>query len=316
MYIAILAIVLIFAVFGGLTIFGMKKIKNITEDTNNDSSTDPKIETTQEFLPFKEIKNGVIDMGGHDYVGVLEVTSTNYFLRTDEEQDRIEYSFTRFLNSLSQRIVLYTQTKEMDFSKFLKGVELNIETLKDTNPQLVDMSKAYYEEMLNLPQKIGTSKSKKKYILVPFNGAKELSNLTDEEKSKYSLDELKTKMSIIASSLSPVGVKATPLSTKEIVGLIYSTFNRDNNGSFEDIFNGNHLTPIVNGDNKAISMSDEDLADYILYEAQQKLINELSQHALSGKGYGDFIETLNKMRKTISEDSSIDMGGIDNEEII
>lgn len=291
---AILVIVLVGGLFVGFSVFGIKKIRAITDDSD-DTSSDPKVSTAQDFLPFKDIKDGVIEMGGHEYVGIIEVTSTNYFLRTEEEQNRIEASFTRFLNSLSQRIVIFTQTKEMDYSRFLKGIEKNMEILKDTNPQLVNMSQSYYNEMLDLPSRTGTSKQKKKYILVPYNGAIELKRLDDKEKRDYSIQELRNRMSIISSGLPPVGVKGTPLNTKEVVDLIHSTFLRDTSSS-EDIFNGKHLTLFMDGENLLNDISDEDLVDLILYEAQERLKLELSQRALNEDGYGEFINKLNDLR--------------------
>lgn len=313
MGIVLVIAVIIFAIFGGVSFFVYKKIVQSAEESITDKSTDPNITTTQDFLPFKDIKNNAIDLGEHSYVGILECTSTNYFLRTEEEQQRIDMTFTRFLNSLTHRIVIYIQTREMDYSKFLSRLSKDIEEVANNNDKLARVADEYYNSMVNLSDRIGNTKQKKKYILVPFAEAHELEKLSDSEKREYSLTELRTRMNIVASGLSPVGVIAKPLDTREIIELIYSSYNRDFYAPHEDITNGKHLTMVVDGKNPLDEMSDEELIDLIIFEAQEKLRKELPTHKIVGEGaeYENILYLLNEIRENIDKERKHDKENAD-----
>ena len=58
-------------------------------------------ETAQEFLPFEEIQDSMIYVGNGLYRMLIEVSSLNYYLRTEEEQETVEQQFRRALQHLS-----------------------------------------------------------------------------------------------------------------------------------------------------------------------------------------------------------------------
>ena len=87
-----LIIVVTFIFLGVLGVgafFAFKMIKK-TDPGNSDESIDIRSDTTQSFLPFKEIKDNVIDLGNHQYRTIIECSSTNYNLKTGREQEVID----------------------------------------------------------------------------------------------------------------------------------------------------------------------------------------------------------------------------------
>ncbi|WCK56943.1 hypothetical protein PP175_27405 (plasmid) [Aneurinibacillus sp. Ricciae_BoGa-3] len=275
MALPIIMLVVFILVFGGM-IYAVMKQLNKTDPTKADTSTVDNISTAQEFLPFEDIKDNMIIMGGHKYRAVIEASSTNYNLKTDNEKELIEISFQRFLNSLTFPVTFYIQTKVMDNTKMLSLMEEELKAAVKQFPNLEDYANIYYSEMSNLNSYIGNNKQKKKYIIVPYEEAITLADLSDDEKYDYSVKELHTRASIIVDGLSSVGVKAKILDTKELAELVYSTYHKDNYAQVENIVNGDFLSLLTQSTERKIENLTEDAKlDWILYEAQMRLKTEL-----------------------------------------
>ncbi|MEK7173007.1 MAG: hypothetical protein AAB740_03445, partial [Patescibacteria group bacterium] len=56
--------------------------------------------STQSFLQFSQIREGVIVLKVHSLRGILMVSSVNFDLKSEVEQNAIIYQFQNFLNSL------------------------------------------------------------------------------------------------------------------------------------------------------------------------------------------------------------------------
>ena len=51
-------------------------------------------EFTQDFIPVKEIKNGIIETSDGRYIKILEIEPINFMLRSSEEQYNIISNYT------------------------------------------------------------------------------------------------------------------------------------------------------------------------------------------------------------------------------
>lgn len=300
----LLITVIFFAILGGMGYAVVKQLGK-SEEEELDSSIKKDAETAQEFLPFKSIKNGIIDMGGHEYRVVIECSSTNYKLKTDSEKEIIELSFQRFLNSLTFPITIFTQTKLLDNSKLLSEMRVELDEITEDYPQMGTYAENYYKEMSNINEYIGNNKQKKKYIIVPYNEALELGTLSNREKYEYSVKEAQQRGLMLIEGLSSMGVKGRLLDTKGLAELVYSTYHKDNFGNYEDIVNGEFLSLLVEGENNPEkNITNDKRVDWILYEAQTRLRDELLSKNIPGylkADYEQVIEDIDKMRK--------DMGG-------
>lgn len=276
MVVAIIALLAFLLLVGGMIFAVVWQLKR-TDEAGREKAKIEENEDAQSFLPFEDIKDGTIMLGEHKYRAIIECTSTNYNLKTDKEKEVIEASFQRFLNSLTFPITMYVQTKMMDHSDMIQLMEKEIQEVIQDHPQLETYANMYYEEMKQLHTHIGNNKQKKKYIIVPFDEAAELADLSDEEKHEYSVKEIHNRAQIIVEGLAGVGVKGTILNTVELAELVYSTFHKDNVSHVDNIVNGEFLTMIVErGDkNPEENMTEDARLDWILYEAQMRIQTEL-----------------------------------------
>lgn len=277
--IAILIMVVLFTIFGIVGVLVYMQIKktdpNNIENVENGTTTNLS-ETVQGFLPFEDIKDSMIHLGNHKYRVVIKCNSINYNLKTEKEQDVIELSYQRFLNSLSHPIQIFIQTKVMDNAKMLESLKEDIISSVGDFPILQDYGEYYYDEMTHIYDNIGNNKEKKKYIVVPFDDAIELTNSTEQEKYEYAMNELQNRCLIVIDGLQSLGIQAEFLKSDELIDLLYTVYHKDSANQSENISSGDFLSLLVDGDDKLMNLSSEARLDWILYEAQKRLEVELA----------------------------------------
>jgi len=276
------------------------KIKQ-TNPNNIDTSLNPSVDTTQDFLSFEDIKDGVYHLGNHQYRAVIKCSSINYELKTEKEQDIVELSYQRFLNSLTNPISILVQTREMDNSKMLKSLKDDIQQSIEDFPILGEYGELYYNSMENLCAEIGNSKTKNKYIVVPYNDAISLTSSTEDEKYEYALREINNRCHIIKDGLQSVGIHSEILNTKELIELAYSSYNKDSASQAENITSGEFMKMIVSGEDKLSQVTEEGRLDWILYEAQMRLETELVSETLNNEMKDRAVSAINELNKIRDE---------------
>lgn len=297
---AIVILIIFILVVGGMFGLAFWKIKQ-TNPNNIDTSLNPNADTTQDFLSFEDIKDGVYHLGNHQYRAVIKCSSINYELKTEKEQDIVELSYQRFLNSLSNPISILVQTREMDNSKMLKTLKEDIQQSIEDFPILAEYGELYYNSMENLCAEIGNSKTKNKYIIVSYNDAISLTNSTEEEKYEYALREINNRCHIIKDGLQSVGIHSEILNTKELIELAYSSYNKDSASQAENITSGEFMKMIVSGEDKLSQVTEEGRLDWILYEAQMRLETELVGETLNDDMKDRAVSAINELNKIRDE---------------
>lgn len=304
MALMILVIVLMFVVFGVVGFITLKKIKE-TDPNNQDTSAKNNIATAQEFLPFESIKEeGIIDLGQHQYRAIIKCSSINYNLKTDREQQVIEASFQRFLNSLSHPISMYVHTKTMDNTKMLKNLKIDIDESIEDFPKLQEYGNVFFNDMEHIYDEIQNNKEKNKYIIVPYNDAILLTTLTDEEKYEEAIKEIQNRCQIISDGLQSLGIKCETLNSAEIIDLLYSVYHKDTASHAENIYNGDFLKMSVKGEDKLSKVTKDEKLDWILYEAQLRVQSEIYDDKSTDEDIREradkTIDELNRLRDSLA----------------
>jgi hypothetical protein len=68
--------------------------------------------TTQEFVPIKEVRDGIIIMKDGSMRAIVLSSSLNFALKSSDEQEAIIYQFQNFLNSLDFSVQISIQSRE------------------------------------------------------------------------------------------------------------------------------------------------------------------------------------------------------------
>lgn len=302
MTVVVISSVVFLALVGFGAFMVLRQIKK-TDPKNADTSIQGTAETAQEFLPFKDIKDSTIDLGGHDYRVIIECSSTNYNLKTDQEKEIIEVSFKRFLNSLTFPITFFIQTKELDNSKILSQLSNELVEAIEKYPQLEEYANAYYNGMATLSESIGNNKQKKKYIIVPYNEGLNIKGLSDSEVYEYSIKEVRQRAGITIDNLSSMGIKANILNTKGLIELVYSTYHKDSFIDAEVIDDKEFLSLMVSGEkNIEDEITDDKRIEIILAEAQNRIKTQVLKKEIPEFLRGDYqsvVDKLDVLRKNL-----------------
>ena len=192
--------------------------------------------STQDLLPFKEIKDGVIILRSNALRGILMVSSLNFALKSADEQEAIIYQFQNFLNSLDFTTQIIVQSRQVNLTGYLdklKDLE-NHQTDKLLKVQTAD----YRRFIANLIQQ-GTIMNKKFFVIAPYTLAelevsaplKELFQRKGKHESmsspvfKRARTQLYQRMEFIAIGLRRCSLLAAPLTSAELIELLWSVYH-------------------------------------------------------------------------------------------
>ena len=68
----------------GVIFFVMKTMKKMNADTKGAAVKSSVMKSAQDFLPFANIENDILDLGGFQYRMIVEVSSVNYILKNEQ----------------------------------------------------------------------------------------------------------------------------------------------------------------------------------------------------------------------------------------
>lgn len=160
------------------------------------------------------VKDGVLHLPKGKYRLVLETSSINFELMSEEEQDAIVDTYQTFLNSLNIEFQILVRIRELDMDKYLSSFESRTE--KEADKIYRKQSKSYIQFVNKLVtnNKILTRKF---YIIVPFDSSTKDDSLVEEQ--------LKQQADIIAKGLGRLGMQVRKLGSLEVLDLFYSFYS-------------------------------------------------------------------------------------------
>ena len=161
------------------------------------------------------VKDGGLMLPGNKYRTVLQVSSLNFELKSEEEQDALIDTYESFLNSVGSPLQILIRTREIDMDKYLSelGEHLSNETEEIYKTQLQN-----YDEFIR--SLITTNKilTRHFYVIVPYDATTKL----DFELIK---DQLGLTVDIVSKGLSRLGMHARELPSLEVLDLFYSFYS-------------------------------------------------------------------------------------------
>lgn len=202
----------------------------------------PASRPAQEFIPFREIRDGIVIMKDGSLRAVLMTSSLNIFLKSQGEQEAILTQFQNFLNSLEFSLQFYIQSRRLDIRPYLALLE---ERRKDQTNELMQIQTREYIEYIKnftdmtnimsksffivVPYANVTSNIKASKFSIPFFGSSKGSRDRDTKDWLYDFEESKTqieqRIAVIEQGLGRFGVRVTELGTEELIELFYKIFN-------------------------------------------------------------------------------------------
>ncbi len=166
-------------------------------------------------INIKEVKDNILILPGNQYRAIIETSSINFELKSEEEQDVLIDSFQNFLNSLSCPIQILIRVREIDVDNYLEDIAKNLS--KEEEEIYKTQMKNYAEFIQKL---ISGNKilSRRFYIVIPYEAK-------DTKDFKLIKEQLLLNQDIVVKGLEKLGMKARQLTSLEILDLFYSFYN-------------------------------------------------------------------------------------------
>ena len=79
--------------------------------------------STQTFLKIAEIRDDTVILKNGGLRSILKVSSINFNLKSEEEQNAIIYSYQGFLNTLEFPIQMLIRSKKLDIDNYLESLK-------------------------------------------------------------------------------------------------------------------------------------------------------------------------------------------------
>lgn len=202
--------------------------------------------STQEHLPIEDVIDGMVLMKDGSCASILQVSSVNFDLLSEREQQALVFAYGGILNSLNFPIQIVIHSNSKDVTQYL--INLKKAEEKQNNPLLKERI-VFYRKFIEETVKKNDVLSKAFYVVLPFSvlelGIKGMSsqmfgglpmfNKKENkelpfpkefilEKAKASLDPKKDHLSRLFSRL---GLEIRALTTKELIELFYRIYNEE-----------------------------------------------------------------------------------------
>lgn len=165
-------------------------------------------------IDIKGVKDGVLLLPANQYRVVLQVSSINFELKSEAEQDAMISNYQSFLNSLTCPLQIIVRIREMDMDKYIGDFQNKMSSEKE---------EVYKTQVLNYTEFVQSLITTNKilarhfYVVIPYNGKD-----TDFELIK---DQLALHLDIVSKGLNRLGMQTRQLSSLEILDLFYSFYS-------------------------------------------------------------------------------------------
>ncbi len=195
---------------------------------------------TQDFVPIKEVRDGVVILKDGSLRSLLMASSINIALKSGDEQLAIISQFQNFLNSLEFPIQFFIESRQLDIRPYVAlleeryAIELDdlmkiqireyITFIKDFTERANIMTKNFFIVVPYDPALISRSNNIGNVVSSLLQGKTENVTLTNEQFEQYRT-QIEQRASVVEQGLVRTGVRVASLGTEEVIELFYKLFN-------------------------------------------------------------------------------------------
>ncbi|MFZ2681568.1 MAG: TraC family protein [Patescibacteria group bacterium] len=195
---------------------------------------------TQRYLDIAEIREDVVIMKDGTLRAVLLVSSINFALKSEDEQQATVQGYMQFLNSLEHPIQVVIQSRKMNIDGYMAQLKQQEDTI--ANELLKTQIRDYMSFVSELVE-LGEIMQKQFFVVVPYDPSetneKRKSFLTrlqsafsparllklNTKQFKDRRDSLIQRVANVAGGLQSMGLQTAVLDTQSLIELYYTCYN-------------------------------------------------------------------------------------------
>ncbi len=197
-----------------------------------------KTPSTQNHLPIAEIRDDCVILKDGTIRAVLLVSSINFALKSQDEQQAIVSGYLSFLNSLELPLQIVVQSRGLDLDDYLQQLK---QAEKNQENELLQLQITEYRDYISQLIELGEIMTKRFYLVIPYDPALKggisfwrrikdivsplrVINLKEKEFSRRR-QELFSRVDKIVSGLNSIGLRSSVLTTQLLIELYYTNYN-------------------------------------------------------------------------------------------
>lgn len=203
-------------------------------------SADKQGKPTQQLVPLKEVRDGIVVLSDGTMRATLIASSLNFALKSEDEQNAIILAFQSFLNALDFPVHITVMSRKLDITPYLEELKMR----KDRqNNELLQLQMGEYINFVSELVKGSNIMTKTFLVTVPFSvqqsrqenlAEKVLKGVKGMVKKEAKLAEadfvhyksqLLQRVEQVAVGLRGMGLRLVLLQTQEILELFYDILN-------------------------------------------------------------------------------------------
>lgn len=191
----------------------------------------------QQFVPVKEVRDGVVVMKDGSLATIVLVSSINLSLKSYDEQRATLMQFQGFLNTLDFPLQIVIQSRRYDVRPYI--VTLQNRLREQTEPLLQVQTREYIQFIQTFTDQVNIMR-KSFFVVIPYvpalitqnKGVGKLFSFISKTSTTDSVtnfeeyrSQLEQRVSVVDQGLSRLGLRVAQLGTQEAIELLYKTFN-------------------------------------------------------------------------------------------
>lgn len=166
-------------------------------------------------IAIKGVRDGILMLPNNEYRAILHVSSLNFELRSEDEQDAIIETYESFLNSVGTSLQILVRTREIDMDKYLEDLA---ERLDDETVPIYRTQLENYDEFIRSLITDNKILTRHFYVILPYK----VSGKVDFDLVS---EQLKIQLDIVSKGLGRLGMHADQLDSLEVLDLFYSFYS-------------------------------------------------------------------------------------------
>jgi hypothetical protein len=194
--------------------------------------------STQQYLDIAEFREDTIIMRDGTMRAILLVSSINFALKSEDEQNAIISAYVGFLNNIDFPLQFVIQSRELNIDNYISFLR---QKEKEQTNELLKMQTTEYLQYITELISLGKIMNKKFYAVISYNPLSDkqknfFSRLIDslkpvsiikmkEEKFLKRRVELTRRVENVAGGLASMGINSAQLDTQSLIELFYNTYN-------------------------------------------------------------------------------------------
>jgi type IV secretory pathway VirB4 component len=195
---------------------------------------------TQEFIPIREIRDGVVILNDNSLHMILMASTLNFALKSEDEQEAIILQYQNFLNSLDFPAQFFIESRKLDIGPYISSLQ---DAGKEQVNELLKIQIREYIEFVKNFVRTTNVVSKTFYIIVSYSSSivagrkgilgifekkggfsKETKHDSQDQFGEVKL-QLQQRADVVQQGLIRCGIRVVVLNTEELIELFYKLFN-------------------------------------------------------------------------------------------